>query len=93
MKTLRKEPVKIEYVESLPAQSKMQKNIIYVCENNNHATHLCLGCFERPVTVPMNEPNGWQFKIENDIISVVGSFLNHPCECHYIITNGVANLV
>jgi hypothetical protein len=107
MKTKRKVPVTFRLVETIPAI--MEDNVIYVSSKYRMANHKCLGCYKHEsvtaITVLVIDgkvindnddtrwDDGWNIIIENDKISVTPSILNNLCGCHYVITNGVANIL
>ena len=92
MKTLRKVPVKVKYVEIIP--DKLEQDIIYISNEYKTSIHLCLcGCGKKAVT-PTGK-NGWTITSNENGVTFKPSILNTNCPnmYHYIITNGVANIV
>lgn len=92
METKRKVELTIEYLEQLPVPSKMKQDVLYVLKNRNIVSHKCLCGCDRVINLPIDK-NGWTFRDDFGKATMTPSVLNHPCECHYIITNGVANIV
>jgi hypothetical protein len=92
MKTLKKIPVTAKYVELIP--DVLEKDVIYVSVEYSTASHLCLcGCGSRSVT-PLGF-NWWSITDDGKGITLKPSILNKNCpnNYHYIITNGIANVV
>lgn len=90
MKTLKKVLVQVVAVDDIPLLSKMDENKLYV--SKEYMTHKCLcGCGSM-INLPITN-GGWNFSIEHGLASVTPSILNSGCNAHYIITNGIANLV
>jgi hypothetical protein len=92
MKTLRKEPIALVEVETIPPYPAMKKNTMYYSEKYSVAVHLCLcGCGQGIAIII--EPGEWQI-IRKDKLSVTPSLLHmNGCKSHYIITDGIANFV
>jgi hypothetical protein len=94
MKTIKKVPIKTEFVKYIPEELK--EETLYVSEEYNIVVHSCLcGCGERTVT-PLDDEYGWVLtKHNNGNITLSPSIGNYSFECksHYIITNNVANFV
>ena len=92
MKTINKIKVKVVVCESVPDISEMQENTIYYSETYKTASHKCLVCGILSVTPISYE--WWSMDIiNNDNFTMKPSILNNPCKHHYIITNGIANVV
>lgn len=98
MKTLKKVPVKAENVEFIPPKEEMKEGIIYISREYKTASHLCLcGCNGLSIT-PLGF-GGWKTSFEDwekeSGLSMFPSILNSGLECksHYIITEGVGNIV
>lgn len=100
MKTLRKVPVTIEYVYTMPPYETFKEGVIYVSMRFGVSVHRCLcGCGEKTV-LPLNntiggKDYGWKFIIEDHKATFTPSVGNFqmPCKSHYIITKGIANFV
>ena len=97
MKTLQKIPVKFICVEFIPRE--LEENVIYISERYKIAVHKCLCGCEQIAAMPLNElgeTDGWDYVItEQGHITFTPSILNTHCpnRYHYIITNGIANIV
>ncbi|MBK5721384.1 hypothetical protein JGH11_10915 [Dysgonomonas sp. Marseille-P4677] len=105
MRTLKKVPVTVEFVSDINIDD-LKPNIMYIRKDKMYLTHLCFcedKCFVNlPISTltidgvsKQSDDKGcsWDVEIKNEKITVKPSILNHPCECHYIITNGIANIV
>lgn len=96
MKTLRKIQVKVEMVDSIPELKDIEENTIYISALYKTASHKCLcGCGNESVT-PIDIRTGWSYSIGyNFKLTMTPSILNTHCpnRYHYIITDGVANVV
>lgn len=94
MKTLSKVTIKPVFLDGyMVSKNDMEENHIYISEQYETSSHLCLcGC--RQLTIlPLNKPGGWNLIKENDgTISFIPSILN-PLGGHYIITKNVANML
>ena len=95
MKTIKKVKVTVEYVDTVP--DHMIQDIIYVSYKYKSAMHLCLcGCHHKAVT-PFNAKFGsnWTITIVDDKVTFTPSILNTNCpnNCHYVITDGIANIL
>ena len=92
MKTLKKIPIEVAYVEFIP--SELKEGILYVSLKFKVAVHNCLcGCGNKTVTPLKN--NEWHLNDDNGKVSLSPSIGNYkfPCKSHYIITKGMANFV
>ncbi len=92
MKTLKKIPVEVKRVNDIP--EKLEENVIYVSGMCELAIHSCLcGCGKESVT-PIDK-NGWTLEMNKKGATMKPSILNKNCpnKYHYIITDGVANVV
>lgn len=93
MKTIKKVQIEPVFVELLP--EVLEQGKIYISEEYNCSSHLCLcGCGEL-VVLPFNHPSHWNFSKSEKGVSFspsVGNY-NLACKSHYIITNNVANFV
>ena len=89
MKTLKRIPVRLVRVEYMPKD--FGENVIYVSDDGA-ANHLCLcGCGDKkPFRI---HPDEWEILNEEPL--TITPSLKHTlgCESHYIITNGIANIV
>jgi hypothetical protein len=90
MKTLRKIEVTVEEVEEIPLFSKVKENTLY--KSQDYLSHKCLcGC---GACINLSISNGgWNYSENDGKATVTPSILNVYCKAHYIITNGVANMV
>lgn len=103
MKTIKKTPVTVEFVETMPFY-EIQKNVLYVNKKTCRIRHHCLcGCGSL-IDIPLSEindngkiyndePEWWYLTMNGNKVTITPSILNKPCNGHYIITNGIANLV
>ena len=105
MKTLKKIPVELVLVKYIPVE--MEKNTIYLSEEFQISIHKCLcGCgvestmslndMSDPKGIYWQNGSGWNYVISDDEkITFTPSILNNHCpnKYHYIITNGIANVV
>jgi len=103
MKTIKKVPVTIEFVEEMPFDT-IQENVLYVDKKICRIRHHCLcGCGSL-IDIPLSKiddngkiytgnSNGWDLTVKGNKATITPSILNYPCKGHYIITNGIANLV
>ena len=92
MKTLKKIPVTVKHVTIIDSQ--LEQNIIYISDKFKLSVHLCLcGCGNKAVT-PINK-DGWLVTENEKGVTFKPSILNTNCpnRYHYIITNGIANVV
>lgn len=107
MKTLGKIPVTVQLVDELLLPDDIRENTFYFCKEKMYIQHNCLCGCGTYIALPINcivldgENNngtakhcwGWNAEINKGKLTVTPSILNHPCEGHYIITNGIANIV
>lgn len=105
MKTIKKIPVELVLVKYIP--DIMEENTIYLSETFSISIHKCLcGCGTDTVLIlnDMSDPKsiywkndlGWNYIITNDNkITFTPSILNQHCpnRYHYVITNGIANVI
>lgn len=92
MKTLKKVPVFPIYVSLMP--DVMEDGNIYISKEYDVAIHRCLcGCKTEVVTPLVS--SGWKLTDKEGKITMTPSIGNYhtPCKSHYIITNGIANIV
>jgi hypothetical protein len=103
MKTIKKVPVTVEFVEEMPFDT-ICENVLYVNKNTCRMRHICLcgcGCFiDIPIStindngeIHNGEPKHWHLTMKGDKATLTPSVLTLPCKCHYILTNGVASLL
>lgn len=91
MKTLKKIPLELVEVEFIPAE--MQEGKFYYSKEYQTSNHLCVcGCGEQaPIPIKQGE---WAISLDSKGFSVWPSILQRfDCKSHYIIKNGVANIV
>lgn len=91
MKTLKKVPVELVYVEFMPDTMEFGK--IYYSEKYHGSNHLCLcGCGQECYLPIMK--NEWSLVDDNGKVTITPSILQRfECKSHYIITNGIGNIV
>jgi hypothetical protein len=91
MQTLKKVPLEIIYTETIPENMEFGK--IYYSKEYETTNHLCpCGCGQQ-TPIPVKEGE-WNLSINNDKVTMSPSILHRlGCKSHYIITNGVANIV
>jgi hypothetical protein len=91
MQTLKKVPLEIVYTEAIPENMEFGK--IYYSKEYETTNHLCpCGCGQQ-TPIPVKEGE-WNLSINNDKVTISPSVLHRlGCKSHYIITNGVANIV
>jgi hypothetical protein len=103
MKTIKKIPVTVEFVEEMPFDT-IQDNVLYVDKKTCRMRHNCLCGCKHLLDIPLSkiddnekiytgDSHGWDFIVKGDKATITPSILNRPCNGHYIITNGIANLV
>ena len=93
MKTIKKVQLKLKVCEYMPELSEMEENVIYYSQTFEIASHKCLCGVNHECVTPIGV-NGWSIEIINsDNFTMKPSILNNPCKCHYIVTNGIANIV
>ena len=93
MKTLNKVSLELVHVEFIPEQHNMKFGKLYYSKDYNTTNHLCpCGCgMQTPI--PTNK-DGWTIEIKNGKVTMMPSILQRlGCKSHYIITNGIANIV
>lgn len=92
MKTLKKVSLELVEVEFIP--EILEEGKFYYSKKYNASNHLCpCGCGDKTY-LPIKE-NEWTLSIDDKKrISITPSILRRlGCQSHYIITNGIANLV
>jgi hypothetical protein len=104
MKTIKKVDVSFEFVDGELPFMDVEENKFYISKDKMRANHNCLcGCggfvsipirsLRTAIFVKHEDNNGWDFAISEKGLTITPSILNCPCEGHYIVTGGVANLV
>lgn len=94
MKTLKKVPVTTKHVKFIP--DELEQDVIYISDEFQTSIHLCLcGCGNKAVTPFGLKAKGWTISENANGVTFTPSILNTNCpnRYHYIITNGVANVV
>ncbi len=94
MKTLRKVPVElIELKEGEYIPEEMEFGKLYYSEEFKGLSHLCVcGCGQKTF-IPIKEYE-WSVFPNNGKVTIQPSLLQRDgCKSHYIITNGIANIV
>lgn len=93
MKTLKKVPLQLVEVEFIPGYNEMEFGNLYYSKEYQVTNHLCAcGCGEQ-VPLPVSE-GGWTLIVENNKPTITPSILQRfECRTHYIVTNGIANIV
>lgn len=91
MKTLKKIPMQLVEVEFIPAEMEFGK--FYYSREYKVSNHLCVcGCGQQ-TPFPIKEGE-WTLKNDNDKLTVSPSILQRGgCKSHYIIRDGIANIV
>jgi hypothetical protein len=103
MKTVKRVPITVEFVEEMPFDT-IRENVLYVNKSTCRMRHHCLCGCGHLIDIPLSkindngkiyngDSNWWDLTVKGDKVTVTPSILNRPCEGHYIITNGTANLV
>ena len=91
MKTIKKVPVTMKKVKSLP--EKMIQGVMYISDEYQTAGHLCLCGCGVSTAVPLGKDD-WTYTDNEKGLTMSPSFLQRfDCKSHYIITEGVANFV
>lgn len=93
MKTLKKVPLKLVEVVYIPEPDKMEFGMVYYSRRFQVQNHLCVcGCgMQTPFPIHEGE---WNLTVEGDKFTVTPSILQlGGCKSHYVITNGVANII
>lgn len=93
MKTLKKVPLELIRVFYIPEYNLMEPGKIYYSEEYKTTNHLCpCGCGQQ-TPIPVKEGE-WNLTIKDERVTLSPSILHRlGCKTHYIITNGVANIV
>lgn len=94
MKTIKKVPLELFELkegEFIPEQMEFGK--FYYSKEFKGSNHLCVcGCGQE-VYLPIKEGE-WDLSIYNGKITISPSILNRlGCKSHYVITNGIANIL
>lgn len=93
MQTLKKVPLELVNVEFIPPFKDMEFGKLYYSEEYETSNHLCpCGCgMQTPTPIKQGE---WSLSVNNGKATISPSILHrNGCKSHYIITNGVANIV
>lgn len=79
-------------IPEIPSEYKEKE--IYINKDSTQIGMNCLcGCGDL-IILPVNiSQEGWQLKVDDGKISLIGSILQYNCKSHYIITKNVANFV
>lgn len=93
MKTLKKVPLELVEVTFIPNVKDMELGKLYYSMKYKVSNHLCVcGCGQQ-TPLPINSDE-WGLTMENGRPTITPSILHwNGCKSHYIITNGVANIV
>lgn len=91
MKTLKKVPLELVEVEFIPAT--MEPGKFYYSKEYKSSNHLCVcGCGQQ-APLPIREGE-WTLDIKEKGFTIRPSILHRfECKSHYIISNGIANLI
>lgn len=95
MKTLKRVPIRHEFVEQLPRVKEMEEGVIYISEKYQTSGHRCLCGCGTEVIMPLGK-NWWTASFDKKgRLTMSPSVGNQQFECrsHYIIVNGGANFV
>jgi hypothetical protein len=93
MKTLKKVPLELIEVQFIPEYNQMEFGKLYYSKEYKTTNHLCpCGCkMQTPLPIKENE---WSLIINNGKATITPSIQHRfGCLSHYIITNGIANIV
>jgi hypothetical protein len=94
MKTLKKVPLELVIVdEYMPKILEMEFGKLYYSKQYEITNHLCVcGCGQQ---VPLTIRNGeWNLSVINSKLNISPSILlRNGCKSHYIISNGIANII
>lgn len=93
MKTIEKINLELIEVEFIPKFEYMEFGKFYYSKEYNVSNHLCVcGCgMQTPLPIHTNE---WNLEINDNKITIAPSILHrNGCKSHYVITNGVANII
>ena len=93
MKTLHKVSLELVECEFIPPYKEMEFGKLYYSKEYKITNHLCpCGCgMQTPIPIKEGE---WNMTINNGKATLSPSILQlNGCKTHYIITNGVANIV
>lgn len=91
MKTIKKVPFELVEVVFIP--ENMERNKIYYSKDYSVSNHLCpCGCGSQ-TPLPIKEGE-WALSITSGKVTIIPSIQHRfNCKSHYIITDGVANIV
>ena len=91
MKTLKKVPLEIVYIDYIP--EILEEGKFYYSREFNTSNHLCVCGCKHQVPLPIKKGE-WNINIQDHTFSITPSILQRfDCKSHYIITNGIANIV
>jgi hypothetical protein len=96
MKTIKKIPVTVEFVDEMPFDT-IQDNVLYVDKKTCRIRHNCLCGCDGLVDIPLSKINdngkiytgdsyGWDLDVKGDKVTITPSILNLSCNGHYIVT-------
>lgn len=93
MKTKYKVQLEIVETEFIPEAEKMEFGKLYYSKEYEGTNHLCpCGCGQQ-TPIPVKEGE-WNLTIKNGKATIRPSILHRlGCKTHYIITDGIANIV
>jgi hypothetical protein len=93
MKTLNRVPLELVQVEFIPSYNEMEFGKLYYSQEYKTTNHLCpCGCGQS-TPIPVKEGE-WSLSISNGKATISPSILHRLyCRTHYVITNGVANIL
>ncbi len=93
MKTLEKVPLDLVEVDFIPESKDMEFGKFYYSREYETSNHLCACGCGHSTPLPIKEGE-WNISIKDSKITVSPSILQRfDCRTHYIITNGIANIV
>ncbi len=93
MKTLEKVPLDLVEVDFIPEAKDMEFGKFYYSREYETSNHLCACGCGHSTPLPIKEGE-WNISIKDNKITVSPSILQRfDCRTHYIITNGIANIV
>ena len=98
MKTIKKVPVELVRVETIPPFSERQNELgkLYYSEEYGGLSHVCLcGCgTDTHIPIKPHWREGWTLTEEDGKVTLTPSLQHRmKCQSHYIITKGIANFV
>jgi hypothetical protein len=91
MKTLKKVILELVYTEHIP--EVMEEGKFYYSEEFDISNHLCVCGCKHQVPLPIKKGE-WNLSLQSHTFSITPSIKQRfECKSHYIITNGIANIV